>query len=293
LFVPMPEGDTVWRTARQLSEALGDEVIISADLRWPGLSTVDLRGMRTLDVGSRGKNLLHRLDSGLTLHSHLRMEGQWRVEATDGFANRALTNRQVRALVSTARWTALGIRLGEMHLLATRDEGRLFGHLGPDVLGTDWVAAEAARRLAASRGTIGSALLDQRNLAGVGTLFASEALFLERLSPWHPAASLASAQVCQVVERVHRLLDVNRHNAIQSTTGVLRHGETSYVHGRSGRPCRRCGDAVRVSVIGVPPQDRAFFYCPTCQGGLAPGDEGRRQGPLGSSAGSPGRRRLV
>jgi len=286
----MPEGDTIWRTARRLSEALADEVIIGADLRWPRLSTADLRGMRTLEVTSRGKNLLHRLDSGLTLHSHLRMEGQWRLETTEGLANRTLANPQLRAVVSTARWTALGIRLGEMHLLKTRDEGHLFRHLGPDVLGTDWDAVEAASRLGATNATIGAALLDQRNLAGVGTLYASEALFLERLSPWHPAASLTSAQVRRVVERIHRLLDVNRHNAIQSTTGVLRHGETSYVHGRSGRPCRRCGEAVRVSVIGVPPQDRAFFYCPTCQGGLAPGDEGRRQGPLGSSARSPGRR---
>ncbi|MEP7035141.1 MAG: DNA-formamidopyrimidine glycosylase family protein [Actinomycetota bacterium] len=289
----MSEGDTIWRTARRLSEVLAGEVVISADLRWPGLSTADLRGMRTLEVASRGKNLLHRLDSGLTLHSHLRMEGQWRVAATEGLANRTLYNPRLRALVSTERWTALGIRLGEMHLLDTRNEERFFGHLGPDVLGTDWDAAEAASRIASSRATIGSALLDQHNLAGVGTLYASEALFLQRLSPWLLAASLASAQVRRVVERVHRLLDVNRHNAIQSTTGVLRHGETSYVHGRSGRPCRRCGDAVRVSVIGVPPQHRAFFYCPTCQGGLAPGDDGRPQGPLGSSARSPGRRRLV
>ncbi|MGV8910848.1 MAG: Fpg/Nei family DNA glycosylase [Propionicimonas sp.] len=289
----MPEGDTIWRTARRLSEALADEVIINADLRWPRLSTADLRGMRTLEVASRGKNLLHRLDSGLTLHSHLRMEGQWRVETTEGLANRTLANPQLRALVSTSRWTALGIRLGEMHLLETRDESRLLGHLGPDVLGTDWDAGEASSRMATSRATIGAALLDQRNLAGVGTLYASEALFLERLSPWHPAASLTSAQVRGVVERVHRLLDVNRHNAIQSTTGVLRRGETSYVHGRSGRPCRRCGDTVRVSVIGVPAQERAFFYCPTCQGGLAPADEGRRQWPLGSSSRSPGRRRLV
>jgi len=287
----MPEGDTVWRAARRLNEALADETIVGADLRWPGLSTADLRGMRTLEVVSRGKNLLHRLDAGITMHSHLRMEGQWRVVATEGLAKRTLANPQLRALVSTARWTALGVRLGALHLLTSREESRLVGHLGPDVLGTDWDAAEAGDRLAASMSTIGSALLDQRNLAGVGTLYASEALFLERLNPWHPAASLASAQVSQVVDRVHRLLNLNRHNAIQSTTGVQRHGMTTYVHGRSGRPCRRCGQAVRVSVLGVAPRDRAFFYCPTCQGGLAPGDDGRVQGPLGSSARSPGRGR--
>jgi len=288
----MPEGDTVWRTARRLHEALADDLITTADLRWPGLSTADLRGMRTLEVVSRGKNILHRLDAGLTLHSHLRMEGQWRVEATEGLAGRTLSNPQLRALVGTERWSALGLRLGNLHLVATRDEARLVGHLGPDLLGPDWDAAEAASRLAASDATIGAALLDQRNLAGVGTLYASEVLFLARLSPWHPAAGLASAQVSGVVDRVHRLLDANRHHATQSTTGARRHGETTYVHGRSGRPCRRCGDSVRVGVVSDPPQDRAFFYCPTCQGGLAPGDDGRRQGPLGSSARSPGRRHL-
>lgn len=172
------------------------------------------------------------------------------------------------------------------------DAGRLFGHLGPDVLGPDWDAAEAAGRLATSGATIGSALLDQSNLAGVGTLYASETLFIERLSPWSPVASLVDVQIRQVVDRVHQLLDINRHNATQSTTGLQGHGRTTFVHGRSGRPCRRCGQTVRVSILGVPPQDRAFFYCPTCQGGLAPGDQGRSQGPLGSSARSPGRRRL-
>jgi endonuclease-8 len=176
--------------------------------------------------------------------------------------------------------------------VATRDESHLVGHLGPDVLGPDWDAAEAEIRLTASNDTIAAALLDQRNLAGVGTLFASEVLFLARLSPWLPAAGLTSAEVGGVVDRVYRLLDASRHHGTQSTTGVRRHGETTYVHGRSGRPCRRCGDRVRVGAVGESPLDRAFFYCPTCQGGLAPGDDGRRQGPLGSAAGSLGRRRL-
>ncbi len=286
----MPEGDTVWRTANRLHQALADHVISAADLRWPGLSTADLRGMRTLEVVSRGKNLLHRLDAGLTLHSHLRMEGQWRLEATGGLSNRMLANPQVRALVGTARWTALGLRLGELHLVETRDEGTLVGHLGPDLLGQDWDAAEAARRLAVSDATIGAALLDQRNLAGAGTLYASEALFVVGVNPWQLAAGLGSAQVSRIVDRLRRMLDANRHQAIQSTTGAQRHGETTYVHGRSGRPCRRCGDLVRVSVVGQPPRDRAFFYCPACQGGLAPGDDGRGQGPLGSSPRSPRRR---
>jgi len=287
----MPEGDTVWRTARRLHEALHEEVISSADLRWPGLSTAELRGRHTLEVVSRGKNLLHRLEGGLTLHSHLRMEGSWRILATGQLTGRTLANPQLRAVVVTARWSALGLRLGQLNLVTTRDEGRLVGHLGPDLLGPDWDAKEAARRLEASLKDIGTSLLDQRNLAGLGTLYASEVLFLARLNPWHLASSLTGDQVSGLLDLAHRLLHVNRQNATQSTTGAQRHGETTYVHGRSGRPCRRCGNPVRVSVIGDPPQDRPFFYCPACQGGRAPGDDGRPQRPLGSSPRSPRRQR--
>ena len=289
----MPEGDTVWRTAARLHEALAGERLERADLRWPSLATADLRGARTLEIRSRGKHLLHRLDTGLTLHSHLRMEGQWRIEATAALTPRLLTNDQLRALLGTTRWTAIGLRLGMLDLVATDAEDSLVGHLGPDVLGPDWDPQRAAANLAASQETIGAALLDQRTLAGVGTMYAAESLFLERLGPWTPAASLAAPTIACLVERAHRLLDTGRRGAIQSTTGSTRRGETTFVHGRSGRPCRRCGTTVRVAMVGAPPQERTMFYCPGCQGGLGPTDDGRPQRPLGATAPTtfPGRRR--
>jgi len=206
------------------------------------------------------------------------MEGQWQIKGAGQVTRGTLANHHLRALIGAAQWTALGLRLGSLHLVPTRDEDSLVGHLGPDVLGPDWDAAEAESRLAASNATIAAALLDQRNLAGVGTLYASEVLFLHRINPWLPASGLTTAQISGAVDRVHRLMDANRHHWSQCTTGVQRHGETTYVHGRSGRPCRRCGNPVRVCALGDSPQDRAFFYCPTCQGGLAPHDDGRRQG---------------
>lgn len=281
----MPEGDTVWRTAHRLDQTLAGQALAMADLRWPELSTVDLCGQVTTEVIARGKNILHRLDGGVTIHSHLRMEGQWRIAATKDLTPRSLRNPQLRAVVGTSTWTALGLRLGDLHVVQTADEHTLVGHLGPDVLGPDWDAAEATRRLAASEVTIGAALLDQRNLAGVGTLYAAEALFLEGLPPWVAAAELSPGAVAALVDRVHRLLDVGRRSVVQSTTGSGRRGSTHYVHGRSGRPCLRCGNTVRVAMIGEPPQERTMFYCPTCQGGLAPTDDGRPQTPLGSSRG--------
>jgi len=278
----VPEGDTVWRTAQRLHQVFADQVLRRAELRWPQLSTAALTGMRTTEVVSRGKNILHRLDSGLTVHSHLRMEGQWRIQAAASATSQVLRNQQIRAVMSTAEWTALGVRLGDLHLIATAEEDVLLGHLGPDLLGGDWDQVEAARRLRADGTSIGSALLDQRNLAGVGTMYAAESLFLERVGPWRPPGGLTAEELDRLLERVHTLLDVNRHRAVPSTTGTGRHGETTYVHARSGRPCRRCGGTVRVAMVGEAPRQRTMFYCPGCQGGLGPTDDGRPQRPLGS-----------
>jgi endonuclease-8 len=283
----VPEGDTVWRTARRLHRALAGEVVTLSDLRFPSVATTDLRGATTSEVVARGKHILHRLDSGLTLHSHLRMDGQWRVEPTERAAG-WLHRPTLRAAVGTQHWVALGLQLGMLDVLATAHEERVVGHLGPDLLGPDWDPLRATANLAASGQPIGAGLLDQRNLAGVGTFWASEALFLERLGPWTAASRLEGPQVAALVERVHRLIDVGKASAVQSSTGSDRRGESSYVHGRAGRPCRRCGTAVRVAMIGEPTRERTMFYCPGCQGGVGPTDDGRPRQPWGGVAGRRG-----
>jgi endonuclease-8 len=280
----MPEGDTVWRTAQRLDKALAGAEVVLCDLRFPDLATVDLRGTTTLEVVSRGKHLLHRFDSGVTLHSHLKMEGQWRVEAPSD-TPRWLRRDDLRAALGTATWSGLGLRLGMLELVATSAEGSVVGHLGPDLLGPDWDLPTAVANLRGSVSTIGAALLDQRNLAGIGTLWASESLFLSRLGPWTPAAELSDDDLERVVTKAYALLDQARHHAVQSSTGNRRKGEEHYVHARSGRPCRRCGTTVRVAMIGPPGRERTMFYCPGCQHGLGATDDGRPQRPLGSTAG--------
>jgi endonuclease-8 len=280
----MPEGDTVWRTAHRLHQALAGEDLVLCDLRFPEIATVDLTGATTTEVVSRGKHVLHRLDTGVTVHSHLRMEGQWRVERAEE-TGRWLRRADLRAALGTSTWAALGLRLGMLEVLPTAREGDVVGHLGPDVLGPDWDPERAVANLAADSQPVGSALLDQRNLAGVGTLWASESLFLERLHPWTPASQVPRERLDSLVARIFTLLDVSRLHAVQSSTGSRRRGEEHYVHARSGRPCRRCGSTVRVAMTGPPTQERTMFYCPTCQGGLAPNDDGRTQRPMGSAGG--------
>ncbi|EAP99551.1 DNA glycosylase [Janibacter sp. HTCC2649] len=274
----------MWRTADRLHRALSGTPITLSDFRFPEIATADLRGAVTTEVVSHGKHLLHRVDSGLTVHSHLKMEGQWRVERPADTA-RWLRRADLRAAVGTDTWSAIGLRLGMLEIVPTSREGDIVGHLGPDVLGPDWDPEQAVAQVLASTTVIGAALLDQRVLAGVGTLWASESLFIERIGPWSAAAQVAPERVEALVARIHRLMDTSRHHAVQSSTGVRRRGEEHYVHARSGRPCRRCGNTIRVSMIGPPGRERTMFYCPTCQGGMAPGDDGRAQRPLGSSGG--------
>lgn len=281
----MPEGDTVHRTAARLDAALAGAVVVRAELRWPSVPDVDLAGSSTLEVVARGKHLLQRFDTGSTLHTHLRMEGQWRVEHPGARTDRALRRQDLRAAVLTDTWSALGLRLGMLDLVPTSREGDLVGHLGPDVLGPDWDPDRARTKVLAHAGTLVEALLDQRTLAGVGTFWASELLFIERLHPWAPAARTDPEQLTRLLRRLHRLMSAAERTGWQGSTGLQRAGEEAYVHARSGRPCRRCGDTVRVAMAGAPPRERTVFSCPTCQGGLAPTDDGRRQRPLGSTPG--------
>ena len=294
----MPEGDVVWRSAQRLHAALAGRELVTSDLRWPSLAAVDLRGRAVQEVVSRGKHLLVRVagtpagpnapggEPAVTLHSHLRMEGSWHVHATGGPWRTARSQHGVRAVLANAEWTAVGHRLGMLDLVRTADEHRLVGHLGPDVLGPAW-GPEAVERVVATlreapERPVGEALLDQRVLAGVGTFFMAEVLFLRGTSPWTPVGSLAPAALRAVVELVHRLLVAGTKDVAQSSTGETSHGARAWVHARSGQPCRRCGTTVRVAPIGVAPHDRVAFSCPHCQPGPRPTDDGATQAPLGA-----------
>ncbi|PFG19350.1 Fpg/Nei family DNA glycosylase [Serinibacter salmoneus] len=258
----MPEGDVVLRVARRLTLALSGEEITRSDLRWPSIAGVDLVGLHSLGTVTYGKHLLTRLSDGRTLHSHLRMEGMWRIERTGSPAARG-DRGDVRALLATRHWTCLGMRLGMMDLLATRDEPRLLADLGPDVLAPRFPEhADRVRQRARSDPdrAIGAVLLDQRVLAGLGTIYMAETLFRHRISPWRPV---------QEVPDVVDLATTARHLMQSAADATAAPGEPGArpvaVHGRLGLPCRRCGERIRVGEVGAAPMQRPAFYCPRCQ----------------------------
>ncbi|WP_426566579.1 Fpg/Nei family DNA glycosylase [Angustibacter sp. McL0619] len=262
----MPEGDVVARTAGRLHEALAGRVLIRSDLRWPSLATVDLTGRKVLEAVPRGKHLLLRLDGPppLTLHSHLRMEGSWHLHRTGQPWRSPRSADGIRAILANEEWTAIGHQLGMLDLVPTADERSLVGHLGPDVLGADWDAPVVLAALAQQpTRAIGEALLDQRVLAGIGTIYMAESLFLHGTNPWTPAADVRAPD--RLLDRVRTLMSANLERAAVSTTGETRHGRTTWVHGRARQPCRRCGTTIRVEPIGTAPHDRVAYYCPSCQ----------------------------
>ena len=263
----MPEGDTVWLAAKRMHAALGGRPLTRFDLRVPKLATADLTGATVTDVLARGKHMLIRFDRGLTLHSHFRMDGSWRLHRPGERWRGGGPAYQVRAVLANADWEAVGYRLHDLALVPATEEDRLVGHLGPDILGPDWDADEAARRLVADPDrAIGDALLDQRVLAGVGNLYKNEALFLAGVSPWTPAGKVRD--VPKVVATAHRLMRANRDHPEQTTTGSLRRGEQHWLYGRGGRPCLRCGTPIRVSEQHPedrPEYGRVTYWCPHCQ----------------------------
>jgi endonuclease-8 len=259
----VPEGDTVWLAGKRLHEALAGRRLTRFDLRVPRQATADLTGRDVLAVRARGKHLLARIGGGLTLHSHLRMDGRWQLVRA-GERWRGGPTHELRAVLANADWQALGYRLHDLLLLPTAEEDRLVGHLGPDLLGPDWDPAEALRRLAAAPDReIGQALLDQRVLAGIGNVYKAETLFLCGVSPFTRVGS--AGDLARVVATAHRLLVANRDHPEQSTTGSLRRGETHWVYDRSRHPCRRCGTRVATADQGDPPYQRVTYWCPHCQ----------------------------
>lgn len=273
----MPEGDSVWRLARRLRALEGREIIAS-ELRVPRYATVSLTGRTITRVWSHGKHLLWDC-SGLVLHTHLRMDGTWDVHAAgQRWRHPGHTARVVIQVSGGVELVGHELGLVEVWPLAELDE-RL-GWLGPDPLAEDWKTPgrwvptgrdEAIRRVSGQANrTIGEALLDQRNLAGIGNEYRAEVCFL---SGFQPTVLVGDVDVAQVVDKSATLLLANLDSPVRTFTGDHRRGHTTYVFGRAHRPCRRCGTMIEKSTLGgatsvADPEagrERIIWWCPRCQ----------------------------
>jgi len=229
-------------------------------------------------VESVGKNLLIRFDNGLELRTHLRMKGSWH-RYRPGERWRRPPSR-ARLVLEVPGAVAVCFDAPVVELLEQRAEGLHppLGGLGPDLLGPEFDDAEALRRLqdpSRAATTIGEALLDQRVMAGVGNVYRSELLWLERVSPFATVSEVDDETLGRLIAGARRLLianvaDVRVGAAKRGPERVTTAGDRGapgplYVYRRTGRPCRRCGTPIRSTSLGheLP---RTVYWCPSCQG---------------------------
>lgn len=268
----VPEGDTIARLVRRLDPPTAGRTVTSSEVRMGRGAGTSLVGQVLLGWDSRGKHILTRFSGGLTLHTHLKMDGRWTLLAP-GRSPRRSEDPDVRVILglggrpdpASPGPTLYGVALPVVELVPTREEATVVGHLGPDLLGRGWDEAEAISRLASDPSRpIVEALLDQRNLAGIGNVWAVETCYLRGLHPWRPTGTV---DLVPAIRLARRML---RHSADtdgrQITTGNTRRGETHWVYGRGGRPCLRCGTQVafRPARPGEP-YARDTWWCPSCQ----------------------------
>jgi endonuclease VIII len=276
----MPEGDTLFRTAAGLRPHLVGRVVTAARGRVPGPQIGRVVGATVMAVDAVGKNLLVRFDTGVELRTHLGMYGSWH-RYWPGEPWRRPAGRAVLVL-EVPDAVAVCFDAPVVELLETRAEHLhppLAG-LGPDATADGFDREEALRRLRAPARaglTAAEALLDQRALAGIGNVFKSEVLFIERVDPFAHVDQLSDEALGRLVDRARALLLANREAVARVTTGTAGGGAPTpaspgvarpraaraWVYGRAGRSCRRCGTIIRALRHGDLP--RTTYWCPRCQ----------------------------
>lgn len=262
----MPEGDTAYRAAYHLAQALTDRILTRTELRVPRYATLNFVGERVRGAQSRGKHILIRV-SEWTIHSHLGMDGIWLLmpppRARTGASSGGTTARgrgssrggrpsgqrrwpaahRIRARLDTDAVVALGVDLARLRAWPTDREEQELGWLGPDLLDPNVDLDEAARRILAEPDRpITAALLDQSNVAGIGNEYVTEMCFLRGVLPTRTVAEVGD--IHEWLDLGRRLMVTNRDRVDRTFTGRLGTGETNYVFSRGGRPCRRCGTPI-------------------------------------------------
>lgn len=280
----MPEGDTIFRAARTLHRALAGQTITRFSSAYPALTRIDedapLAGRAIASVEARGKHLLMHIGppaspggGTLTLRTHMRMSGSWHIYRPG--ERWQLPARDARVVIETAAFVAVAFNVQVAEFLDARQIARQddLRRIGPDLLGATFDEDEAVRRLQSrGREAVAEALLNQRVVAGIGNVYKSEVLFLERVHPLTPVNAVSEAALRALLRTARRLLQVNvadasseivTYRGLRRTTGRSDPAERLWVYGRGGDPCRRCGTPIAYRKTG--PDARGTYWCGACQ----------------------------
>jgi endonuclease-8 len=275
----MPEGDTIFRTARSMGRALAGKAITGFRSTYPLLTRFNddtpLAGQFVDSVESRGKWLLIHFSGGGTLATHMLMSGSWHIYRPGERWQRPAS--QMRIVLENSDYQTVGFQVpvAHMHTAQSLARDKRIPQPGSDILSADFDPdAAATRLLACSSEEIGDVLLHQAVLAGVGNVFKSEVCFVEKVNPFCKVAALNEAQISALIRTARKLVSANvledSGNMIVTYRGQQRRTthqsgpqDSLWVYGRRGAPCRRCGDPIRQRIQG--PDARVTFWCQTCQ----------------------------
>jgi endonuclease VIII len=274
----VPEGDTIFRSARALQKALAGHKVTRFETAYAPLASVHdqspVTGRTIEQVESRGKWLLVHFSGDLILATHMLMSGSWHIYRLGERWTRARSH--MRVVVGTADFVAVGFNVPVARFYTARTLERFAGvaGLGPDVLGTAFAKDEAAARmLECAAEEVGNVLLNQRVLAGIGNVFKSEICFACGVHPFRTIATLSSREVECLLDTARRYLAANvadgagdgivTYTGGRRTTGASNPAARLWVYRRAGEACRRCGTTILTQKQG--PGARSTYWCPDCQ----------------------------
>ena len=267
----MPEGDTIFRTARTLTRALGGQTVTRFETVLPKLARIDydtpLAGRTVDSVESRGKWLLMHFSGDLILLTHMLMSGSWHIYRPGEKWQRHRSHMRIVVETPAMLAVAFDVPVAEFHTAHSLERRAVLNRLGPAPLSTNFDADLAVANLAA-RGhlELGLALLDQTALAGLGNVFKSEVAFACGLNPFRQVATLTADQLADLVATARQYLLANVAESSghrRTTTHSTRKEENLWVYGREGKPCRRCATPIRSQKHTA--DGRISFWCPSCQ----------------------------
>jgi len=256
----MPEGDTIRRLADKIGRRFTGERCLRCVTRDPRLVDVDLAGTTITGADANGKHLFIRFDNGNTLHSHLMMTGSWTVGSP---AREPEWRRRVELWMESGRLT--GVDLPIVELMPTALEHTIVDHLGPDLCGpTEPDIVDVTERLRRDpTELLATALLDQRNVAGFGNVYAIEVPFIAGVSPNQTVGTIEG--LGDLVGAGAALIRTSAERGPQNTTGRRLDTADHWIYGKRGRPCPLCATTLDGWEERESPWGRVSVWCPECQ----------------------------
>ena len=278
----MPEGDTIYRSARAMQRAIGGKVVTGFETGLATLARVNdektIVGRTVEKVEARGKWLLVHFSGDLILVTHMLMSGSWHLYRTG--EKWWIGRDRMRVALETEGWQAVGfnVPVAEFHTARSLERSSQVPKLGVDVLGEEFsveVGVKALREYGAANpgAEIGVVLLNQRVMAGLGNVYKSEVPFAAGVNPFRQMRTITDREMEKMAEVSQKYMKANvvdgasdgivTYSGNRRTTQAMNAGDRLWVYGRQGQECRRCGARVVMRKQGV--GARSTYWCPDCQ----------------------------